>query len=326
MTQTFTTFDNDTTTIDRAYTFTVLAKDQYGFSAITRDFTIGVSTPNNKLYSTLSVKPFLGHDQRSSFKSFINNSVIFTPGSIYRPNDPNFGLQQELKMIIYAGIETKDAAEFVGAMGLNHKRKRFKFGEIKKAYAVYPGTKDVVYETIYIEIVDPLEIADKVLADQILNDVADPQTLTMDSSNNFYSRDEAILNITSDPYGRRPDPKITIDQTNVIVSDPNNRYSYPNSVHIWRRHLKAVGATERNYLPLWMRSIQPGTRQELGYITAVPICYCLPGTADDILLNIKYSGFDFKTLDYTIDRYIIDAVTGYTSDKYLVFKNDRNTI
>jgi hypothetical protein len=83
---------------------------------------------------------------------------------------------------------------------------------------------------------------------------------------------------------------------------------------------------ERNYMPLWMRSIQPGGTQELDYVAAVPLCYCKPGGADAILLNIKNSQFDFKLLDYTIDRYIIDSVDGDYTDKYLVFRNDRTTI
>jgi hypothetical protein len=90
--------------------------------------------------------------------------------------------------------------------------------------------------------------------------------------------------------------------------------------------LKAVGLSERNYLPLWMRSIPDGSKKQLGYTLAVPLCFCKPGTADTILLNIKFSGFDFKDIDYTVDRYIIDSVTGQDSDKYLVFRNDRITV
>jgi hypothetical protein len=75
-----------------------------------------------------------------------------------------------------------------------------------------------------------------------------------------------------------------------------------------------------------MRTIQDAAKQELGFVLAVPICYCKPGTSADVLTNIKLSNFDFKNLDYTVDRYIIDSVTGYGSDKYLVFKNDRVTI
>ena len=75
-----------------------------------------------------------------------------------------------------------------------------------------------------------------------------------------------------------------------------------------------------------MRSIQPDSYTELNFVPAVPLCYCLPGLGKEILLNIKNSGFDFKLLDYTIDRYIIDAVEGNYEDKYLVFRNDRTTI
>jgi pyrimidine deaminase RibD-like protein len=110
------------------------------------------------------------------------------------------------------------------------------------------------------------------------------------------------------------------------VSDPNPIKRFPSSITNWRDRISAVGSTERNYLPLWMRSVQDDAKQELGFVLAVPICYCNPGTSADILLNIKFSGFDFKNLDYTVDRYIIDSVTGYGSDKYLVFKNDRVTI
>jgi hypothetical protein len=75
-----------------------------------------------------------------------------------------------------------------------------------------------------------------------------------------------------------------------------------------------------------MRSIQPGSYVELDYVPAIVLCYCKPGGADEILLNIKNSEYDFKLLDYTIDRYIIDSVDGYYEDKYLVFRNDRTTI
>ena len=326
MTQVFTTFDNGSTTIDRSYTFTAKAKDQYGFSASTKEFTIDVSTPNNKLYSNLTVKPFMPVEQRSAFKEFINDNLVFTPTSIYRPSDSEFGVQAQLKMVIYAGVETKEAAAYVSAIGLNHKRKQFRFGEVKKAYAIYPGTNDVVYETVYVEMFDPLEIDDKALAKKIYQEFTDRNSITVDSSNNFYSRDSNILNLIDDPFGRRPDPKITIDQTNIEVSSPNNRYDFPSSVTNWQARIEAIGDTERNYLPLWMRSIQPGTKRELGFILAVPLCFCLPGKADDIILNIKHSGFNFKDLDYTVDRYIIDAVAGYANDKYLVFKNDRNTV
>jgi ribosomal protein S10 len=49
------------------------------------------------------------------------------------------------------------------------------------------------------------------------------------------------------------------------------------------------------------------------------------------MIAIKLSGFDFKAIDYTIDRYTINAVLNSQGlvvygDKYLVFKNDRITV
>jgi hypothetical protein len=194
---------------------------------------------------------------------------------------------------------------------------------------------------------DPLEPASNKLPSKLTLTDKDSKIITVDSSNSFYQsgfsfhtptptlEEQKLFDIlnANEPYQDRANPKITIDQTNLQISDSNTRTYYPNSVSNWQERFKTWRddnnngfATERNYLPLWMRSIQPGTKEELGFVLAIPLCFCFPGKADEILLNIKHSEFDFTQLDYTIDRYIIDAVEGYTSDKYLVFKNDRNTI
>jgi hypothetical protein len=320
----FTTFDNDETTIDRIYTFTVEARDQFGVSAVSRTFSLLVNTPNQLMYSNIKVKPFLKVEQRTVWKDFINDTNVFTPSSIYRTNDPEFGLQTSLSMIMYAGIETTQAAAYVGAVGLNHKRKRFQFGSVKTAVAYIPGTTTPVYEVVYVEILDPLEPDGKRLPSK-LNLQTQNTTIKTDSSLDFWSTDISKMSIAGPDTGR-PEPIITVDSQGYYSSNSNPSTYFPNSSSIWRERISSIGASERNYLPLWMRSIQPGTRSELGFKLAVPLCYCKVGTSADILLNIKYSGFDFKQLDYTVDRYIIDAVEGDATDKYLVFRNDRITI
>ena len=322
-----TTFDRDTTTIDRSYTFNVKARDQYGFSASVKTFVLNITTPNNKLYSNISIKPLLKLDQRGAWKNFITDSTVFTPSSIYRPNDTNFGIQRDLKVLIYAGIETTEGAAYVGAMGLNHKRKTLQFGEITKAVAVIPGTYNQVYEVVYVKMLDPLEPNGKVLPQRLNRLGRQQETITVDNTNNFWVGGENPASLLEDrPYKDRPITNININSQGYLISDPEPATYFPNSITNWKRRLKGVGVTERNYLPLWMRSIQPSGKQELDFQLALPICYCKLGTADDIILNIKYSGFDFKSLEYTVDRYIIDAVDGYARDKYLVFRNDRITI
>jgi hypothetical protein len=305
-----TTFDNATTKIDRTYTFTVQASDQFNYSASTKEFSIKITTPNTVDYSNITARPFLNNTQRAVWKTFINDSKIFTPNSIYRSDDKNFGIQQTLSMLVYAGIETREVAAYVGAIGLNHKKKRFAFGNVKKAIAIDPDTQETVYEAVYVELVDPMEIGSKHLPLRVHTQDTSTQLITADQINN-----------------------ISTDSTGYDVSDPNINDYFPNSISNWRYRIKdtrtltnAHVLSERNYLPLWMRTIQSGSKQQLDYMPAVVLCYCKPGTADDIVLNIKHSGFDFSNLDYTIDRYIIDSVEGYTSDKYLVFKNDRITV
>jgi hypothetical protein len=70
-----------------------------------------------------------------------------------------------------------------------------------------------------------------------------------------------------------------------------------------------------------MRTSQGNSIQEIDYVTAVPICYCKPGTAELIKENIINNGFDFSTLDYEIDRYIIDSTTGNQNEQYILFSN-----
>jgi len=151
--------DGNTTTIDRDFSFTVKARDQYGYSAIERTFNISVTDPDDKLYSNLYMKPLMKQNQRLSFEDIISDTSIFDSDYIYRPNDSNFGLQKQMKMLLYAGIETKTAEYYVSAFAKNIKRKKYKLGEIKTAVAKNPGTQDVVYEVVYLEVIDPAESA-----------------------------------------------------------------------------------------------------------------------------------------------------------------------
>jgi hypothetical protein len=211
-------------------------------------------------------------------------------------------------------------------MGLNMKRKRFQFGSYKSAVAYDPATGVPVYEVIYVQMIDPMEPNGKSLPLSITATSLEPEAITADTSNSIWST--SLADLTSpDPTSSRPNYNITTDSTGYQISNPNTKTYYPNSITNWQKRLKNVGASERNYLPLWMRSIQEGEKEQLGYMLSIPLCFCKVGTSATILLNIKYySDFDFKTLDFTIDRFTLTSLAGYISDKYLVFRNDRITV
>ena len=88
-----------------------------------------------------------------------------------------------------------------------------------------------------------------------------------------------------------------------------------------RKKFSQLGRTERNFLPLWMRTAQQDSIQELGYTLAIPLCYCKPGTSETIKAAINFSEFDYRQFELDIDRFLIDSTEGVGDPKYFVFAN-----
>ena len=77
--------------------------------------------------------------------------------------------------------------------------------------------------------------------------------------------------------------------------------------------------TDEYTLPNWMRSIQSIYGSPIRFVKSVPICYALPGMSDIIVKRIKLSGFDFKSLNFTADRLLINETSDNLNTKYLPF-------
>jgi hypothetical protein len=70
-----------------------------------------------------------------------------------------------------------------------------------------------------------------------------------------------------------------------------------------------------------MRTAQEGQLQELGYVSAIPLCYTMKNKSKIIKNAIDFAKFDFTKLNFDIDRYIIDNTTGNSNEQYLLFAN-----
>ena len=325
--------------------------------------------------------PLLKQAQRNTFRNFISDPTIFTPGSIYRPNDETFGLQPQIKMLAYAGIETKKIGEFVAAVAKNHKRKKYRLGAVKKAVAKNPGSNSSVYEVIYVDVIDPAEpdvgkgktktdftiqTNNEVTVDQIQYSVTDDNTGVgtgqgffdlglrggdgLSPANtgtiSFYTRIGPVSfasggsitvelqdgttissqsiddSISSDPLRLRPITNtIKIDSDAIKISDSNDQRKYISNITNMRDRIRAIGKNLREFYPLWMRTAQTAGQAELGFKLAIPLCYCRPGEADSIILNINNSNFNFKQLDIEIERYNIDSTDGNSNEQYVPFAN-----
>jgi hypothetical protein len=369
-----TTFDAGTTSFDRKFTFTVSARDKYGYDVTTRTFTLQVNDPSEALYSNLYFRPMLRSTQRNKLNTFFKDSNIFNPNLIYRLDDNNFGVVKKLEMLVYAGIETKQVSSYVPAMAKNKRRQRMQFGNLKKAIAT-DANDNIVYEVVYLEVRDPNEpttgtvmdqfyinVNEKLSADMVKLETIDDESnvgegitsLVIDGRNfdPVYTIDDIVLEIFtrtgsllvpiddfsldvrndpedveinlnySSPETRRQRPEgdtITVDSNLVTINRGNDQVRYVSNTQKMRDAISNVGSTEREFLPKWMRTAQEGSLQELGYIKAVPLCYCKPGTGQQVLNNIEASSFDFKNIDFEVDRYVIDSTVGNSNEQYLKF-------
>jgi hypothetical protein len=307
--------DKNETTIDRTYTFTVDARDRFGYSAIQRTFTIDVIDPNDLLYSNIYMKPYLKEDIRTEFRNFISDSRVFEPSLIYRPNDSEFGLQRDLKILAYSGIETKAIEEFARATVKFHKKRRYNVGAIKKAVAKEPGTNNIVYEVVYLEIIDTKKPTNSRLTNK---------TVVIDSSNKITVDSKKFIdNDDTSTYSYRPTypNPIRVDSNAITANNGNNGVQYISNIDNMREEISKIGITEGDFLPLWMRTAQEMTASELGFITAIPLCYCKQNGADQIIANIAETNFNFQNLSIEIDRYIIDSTAGSSQEQYILFAN-----
>jgi len=113
-------------------------------------------TPVSKKYTSIWVRPFLTQTQRQEWETFINDTTIFLPSVLYRADDPEFGLQEELKIFLEFGIEKINLSNYATALHQNIYQKRFTFGSIKSAIAK-DAQGNHVYDAVYVDIIDHLD-------------------------------------------------------------------------------------------------------------------------------------------------------------------------
>jgi len=103
------------------------------------------------------------------------------------------------------------------------------------------------------------------------------------------------------------------------ASEENTKYI--SNITNMRDQVKATGNTKGSMLPLWMRTPQGQSVTQLGYITAVPLAYCKPGTSATVLSAIQNNDFDIKNINFEIDRYVVSKSNERSDQQYVLFPN-----
>ena len=344
----------DGTTIDKLFRFRVRARDTQNVGYVDKDFNIEYVSDSNITLTNIYLQPFLTKEGRDTYFNFITDPVIFPQESIYRADDRNFGLQRIPKMLLLSGIESTTAERYASAVQRNYYDRPLYFGDVKVAIAKNNNVPE--YEVVYVEINDPYEVNGVSVAQSIKLDfeydplTADYTKLRMDTTvdtvdetgldtiypSSITLMQKGIENVSSQktesvlitpvydgPYiGGEPqgwglvsnlDPATSFEDWGLV----NERVAV---IDDFLSVIETLVKDEK-YRPLWMNTSQDGTGNVIGYVKAVPICYLKVGEGAKVLELIKKSNFDFKTLNFTIDRIIIQNPLGDTGDKYIKFIN-----
>jgi hypothetical protein len=146
------TFDSNTLSFDRKYTFTVTVSDQYQSVATTKEFNLTVSLPYAVEYGSLTAKGLIPGVDRNLFYRVAQDPNINSVENIFRPEDPAFGMRSNPEMLLIAGLEHQTAATLQTQMEQKHPVTSVYFGDIKTAVAKQNST--IKYEVVYIEMKD----------------------------------------------------------------------------------------------------------------------------------------------------------------------------
>lgn len=341
------TFDQGRTTFDKEFVFTIKAKDPSSFSERDKTFKIKVISEDIKEYTNLYIRAFQTRENRDKWYDFITDSTIFDPALLYRVGDPAFGTQATLQILLFAGLEKVEAVDYVQAMSRNHYRKQIRFGDIKYAEAKDPTTQVTKYEVVYVDVIDEFE-KDNVSISQTVNLPNYLKSKVLVSSNNISI--DSNIPFASDSDIQRVFPNSFKNMRNRLkaIGDRDREF-----LPLWMRSRQENNPIELGYTKcLILCYAKPGKSSEIinkikakttnvtRGVWSLSDLYAINDTVsyrgkyytaiknhrNQEPTNTEYwvQNFDFKLIDFEVDRYVIDYLNKNLGDKYLAFPNVEN--
>lgn len=293
------------TTYDRKHTFTVRVNDTNNTIAAERTFTITILPTYTEPYESLYLRSLPGLEDKEVYNQIVFNSDIIPDQFVYRSGDPNFGKQNNMDVLVIAGIRASTAAEYIQAMAINHYRKQLLLGTPALAQAL-DDEGNVKYEVLYIP----------------MRDDNGPTAKSIDLRNKI---NRTIRNDGSNP---------TVDTT-YFTLDSYDKVVYPNALVNMRAQIRdTLGFVDREVLPRWMTSKQFDGKIPY-WNPAMVLAYLKPGTGDQVKFLIdRIFNADLKDISFEVDRYIWDcnlsntydpSTDEYLNSQYTTFDSDIRT-
>lgn len=148
-----TAIDGGNTTFDLDCRFSVKAEAVDRSISSTKNFVLHIKPYNLSPYENLYLRALPDESQRIRYKNIINDTSLIPTELVYRPGDPYFGIQKNLKILFLPGLSPSVLSKYVSAIERNHYKKKIDLGQIKTARAV-DDNGNVSYEVVYIDAID----------------------------------------------------------------------------------------------------------------------------------------------------------------------------
>ena len=296
------------TNFDSKYTFTVICNDFFNQLSSQQTFTISVAPVTYEPYENLYIRCLPASDRRVILETIINNTDIFDPNDIYRPIDPYFGIQNEIKFLVSYGIKSSKTSDYIAAMQARHFQKKFYFGDYKLAQGK-DVAGNVLYDVIYVDVIENTKIYEN--NNGITKKLIPAPFTNMNSSKAKWRNPRAASLKQNQLFS---DNTIATDDTTAIFTN-DSWYAFerlnvisPNDLTLMQNDLSAnLQNSYLNSLPEWMVSVQKDNKV-LGFTTGAVLAYLKPGTGEKALYNInRFVPFDIKYVPLVADRYVLNS-------------------
>jgi len=242
--------------------------------SVFRRFTVRVDRYFNQPYQSLYVKCMPPYPDRALIDSLVQNQDLIPVDLVYRADDPNFGVAQNVTYVHAYGLDPDSFQTYFDSLVINHYWKNLTLGKIRTAQAL-DANGDVLYEVVYSQIIDDLVNNE---GDSVNKQVRLPYPITED--------DNLLIDTVY--------PNSLINMRDQVV-DTVGQISPPLTPA----------------LPLWMTSKQADS-SVLGFTPAWVIAYVKPGQSSRVAYNIRtqFTGH-INRIDFKVDRYEIDRSMTY---------------
>jgi hypothetical protein len=120
-------------------------------------FKLRLNTVTYSSYDNLYLSCSPEISKRTLLSTILGNTDYFNPNDVYRANDPWWGIQSSIKVLVGYGLTPAQSSAYIAAMQYRHFAKKFYFGDYNYAVAL-DSNGNPLYDVVYVDIIEDTKI------------------------------------------------------------------------------------------------------------------------------------------------------------------------